>query len=375
MADDKIPQFPEPYWRDGIDFPEFKQLDGDLETDVVIVGGGITGITAAYLLVKEGVKVALIDAGKLLNGTTGHTTAKITAQHDLIYDELISHFGINKARLYYEANTNALNFIKNTINELKIDCDFSEQDAHLYTTEEQSIQKIEKEFQAYQKLNIEGNIINEIPFDIKIYKGLVMKNQAQFHPLKFLTHLVKFIADKGGLIFENTVAVNIERDENKVTVLTRDGHRVTGNGVFSCSHFPFYEGTGFYSGRLHADRSYVLATKTNMDYPGGTYLSVDKPNRSIRFTPVDGENLLIIGGESHKSGQGVNTMEHYKALEKFANDVFKLDHFDYRWSTQDLATLDKLPYVGEITSGVHNILIATGYRKWGMTNGTAAACY
>lgn len=373
MADDKIPQFPEPYWRDGVDFPEFKQLDGDLETDVVIVGGGITGITAAYLLVKEGVKVALIDAGKLLNGTTGHTTAKISAQHDIIYDELISHFGINKARLYYEANSNAKEFIKNTINELNIDCDFSEQDAYLYTTEEQSIQKIEKEFQAYQKLNIDGNIINEIPFDIKIFKGLVMKNQAQFHPLKYLTHLVRFIADKGGLIFENTVAVNIERDENKATVLTRDGHRVTGNGVLSCTHFPFYEGTGFYFTRLHADRSYVLAAKTNMEYPGGMYLSIDKPNRSIRYTPVDGENLLIIGGESHKSGQGVDTMEHYKALEKFAKDVFQLDQFDYRWSTQDLATLDKLPYVGEITSGVHNILIATGYRKWGMTNGTAAA--
>lgn len=373
MTENKIPQYPEPYWRDGIELPKFNQLNQDIETDVVIVGGGITGITAAYLLVKEGIKVTLIDAGKLLNGTTGHTTAKITAQHDLIYDDFINHFGISKARMYYEANSNALKFIKNTIHELQIDCDFSEQDAYLYTTSEQNVQKIEKEYQAYQKLNIDGKLVREIPFTIKTYLALGMKNQAQFHPLKYLTRLVKEITDKGGLIFEDTTAVNIESEDRKATVLTRDGKRIIGNGVLCCSHFPFYESTGFYFTRLYADRSYVLATKTKMDYPGGMYLSVDQPSRSIRFTPVDGETLLIIGGESHKAGQGKDTSEHYKALEKFAKETFNLNQFDYRWSTQDLTTLDKMPYVGEITKSQPNILIATGYRKWGMTNGTAAA--
>jgi len=368
-----MPQFPEPYWRDGIDLPKFNQLNEDLEVEVVIVGGGITGITAAYLLIKEGIKVALLDAGKILNGTTGHTTAKITAQHDVIYDEFISNFGISKARMYYEVNTKALNFIKNTIKELQIDCDFSEQDAHLYTTSEQNVQKLEKEYEAYQKLNIDGKLLYEIPFDIKIHKALVMKNQAQFHPLKYLTHLVKVIAESGGLIFEDTTAVNVERDDNKATVLTRNGHRVTGNGILCCSHFPFYESTGFYFTRLYAERSYVLAAKTKIEYPGGMYLNIDKPSRSIRYTPVEGENLLILGGEGHKSGQGKDTMEHYKALEKFAKDVFNIEKFDYHWSTQDLKTLDKIPYVGEITKTQRNILIATGYRKWGMTNGTAAA--
>lgn len=373
MTENKLPQFPEPYWLDGLDLPKFHSLNEDFEADVVIVGGGITGITAAYLLVKEGVKVALLDAGKLLNGTTGHTTAKITAQHDLIYDEFINHFGISKARMYYEAATNAMKFIKNTINELQIKCDYSEQDAYLYTTSEQNVQKIEKEFQAYQKLNIDGRLTNEIPFNINIKKALVMKNQAQFHPLKYLSYLVKEIVKGGGYIFEDTTAVNVETDENKATVLTRNGKRVTGNGILCCSHFPFYEGTGFYFSRLHADRSYVLATKSKMEYPGGMYLSVDQPNRSIRYTPMDGENLFIIGGESHKSGQGKDTLEHYKALEKFAGDVFNFEEFHYRWSTQDLASLDKIPYIGEITKSQPNILIATGYRKWGMTNGTVAA--
>ena len=113
----KLPQAPETYWRDFIDLPEFPRLDEDIQVDVVIVGGGITGLTSAYLLVNEGLKVALLEADKLLNGTTGHTTAKITAQHDLIYDEFLQNFGRTTARLYYEANTEALNFIKETISE------------------------------------------------------------------------------------------------------------------------------------------------------------------------------------------------------------------------------------------------------------------
>ena len=113
----KLPQVPETYWRDFIDLPEFPRLDEDIQVDVVIVGGGITGLTSAYLLVNEGLKVALLEADKLLNGTTGHTTAKITAQHDLIYDEFLQNFGRTTARLYYEANTEALNFIKETISE------------------------------------------------------------------------------------------------------------------------------------------------------------------------------------------------------------------------------------------------------------------
>lgn len=368
-----LPIEPEPYWRDKLEFLEFSSLNEDLNVDTVIVGGGITGITAAYLLVKEGVKVALVEAGKLLNGTTGHTTAKVTAQHDLIYDELINHFGKTKARLYYEANTDALNFIKKTVDENKIDCDLSQQDAVLYATTDQSVQKLEKENQAYQQLHIEGELVDRIPFDINVKKALFMKNQAQFHPLKYLTHLVQVIQEKGGYIFENTTAVNVEENGDKVSVLTRNGKRITGEHILSCSHFPFYEGTGFYFTRMYSERTYLMAAKTNKEYPGGMYLSVDQPSRTIRSARMNGEDLIIFGGEKHKTGQGKDTLEHYKAIETFGKEVLGVNEIMYRWSAQDLTTLDKLPYIGAITATHPNILIATGYRKWGMTNGTAAA--
>ncbi len=363
----------EPYWRDKISIPNFNPLNEDVKVDVVIVGGGLTGITTAYLLVKEGIKVALLEADHLLNGTTGHTTAKITAQHNLIYDEFINHFGQSKARLYYEANMEAMQLIKDTIDEHQISCDFSQQDAYLYATTEQYTSKLKQEFTAYQKLNINAELVDDIPFNIKVQGALKMENQAQFHPLKYLTQLIKVITDGGGLIFEQTTAVNVKEDNHHTTVLTRNGHRVSGKHVIACSHFPFYEGTGFYSTRMYAERSYVLACKTKKDYPGGMYLSVDQPSRSLRSAMMNGEEIVLIGGESHKSGQGKCTCEHYKALEAFGQDVLGIDQAIYRWSTQDLITLDRMPYIGPITSTQPNVLIATGFRKWGMTNGTAAA--
>ncbi len=368
----KLPQDPGSYWIDVDNLPSFSHLQQDISADVIIVGGGITGLTSAYLLANEGVKVAVLEAGKLLNGTTGHTTAKITAQHEAIYDEFIHNYGKSKARLYYEANTEALAFIKETVESRQINCDFSQQDAYLYATTEKYAAKLEKEAKAYEKLGIEGHLVDTIPFDIEIAKALVMKNQAQFHPVKYLAHLIRLITEKGGLIFENTTAVNVET-ESKPTVLTREGLRASGNMILSCSHFPFYEGTGLYSTRMHANRSYILAAKTKKSYPGGMYLSVDQPSRSLRSVKINGEEMVLIAGEGHKTGQGKDTMEHYKALESFAQQVLGVEKIFYRWSAQDLITLDKIPYIGEITSSQPNVLIATGFRKWGMTNGTAAA--
>ncbi|MEH7383482.1 FAD-dependent oxidoreductase [Bacillus sp. JJ1533] len=369
---EKLPKTPEPLWRVDVDIPQFPPLKEDLEVDVVIVGGGIAGLTSAYVLVNEGLKVAVLEADRLLNGTTGHTTAKVTAQHDLIYDEFITNFGKTTARLYYEANTDAKKFIQQTVEEHQIDCDFKEQDAYVYSTTDEYAQKIEKEAEAYKKIGIDGGIVDSIPFKIDIKNAIVMKNQAQFHPVKYLSHLIKIITEKGGQIFEDTVAVNVETGE-KPTVLTRDGNRVTGGFVLACSHFPFYEGTGFYSTRLKASRSYIVAVKAKENYPGGMYLSADQPTRSLRSASKNGEDYILIAGGNHQTGERTETKEEYNSLGTFGEKVFNVEDIQYRWSAQDLQTLDKIPYIGELTTGEPNILVATGFRKWGMTNSTAAA--
>lgn len=366
-----MPQFPEPFWRE-ISLPPFEKLTENLTVDVAIVGGGITGITAGYLLRKEGLKVAILEAGTILNGTTGHTTAKITAQHGLIYDELIQHFGEEKARLYYQSADNALNFVKKTIQEKSIDCDFSEEDAFIYSITDEYASKIQKEADAYQTLGIDGSLLTSIPFDIPVKNALMMKGQAQFHPLKYLKQLVLDFIEAGGLIFEQTTATDIE-DGDDPKIITREGHRVSCKYVISASHFPFFDGMGLYFTRMYAERSYIIGVKTKRPFPGGMYISADDPTRSLRYTPVNGEPLVLIGGENHKTGQGPDTMLHYLALEAFAEKTLGIEEYVYRWSAQDLITLDKVPYIGPVTADKPNILVATGYRKWGMTNGTTAA--
>ncbi|OIJ18108.1 (2Fe-2S)-binding protein [Anaerobacillus alkalidiazotrophicus] len=368
MTNCKWPQVPEPYWQNDLEIPHFQSLQTDISTDVTIVGGGITGITAGYLLSLNGVKVTIIDAGRILSGTTGHTTAKITAQHGLIYDEIIQHFGVEQALMYYQSNDAARAFIKNTIQTLNINCNLEEHNAYIYTNTKSELKKLEKEAKAYEKLNITGKLVETTPLPLPMIKAILMEGQAQFHPLKYLLPLVQSIIDKGGNIFEHTTAVDVETGVSP-KVITRNGRKITSKQIISCSHYPFYDAGGYYFTRMYAERSYVVAFKNKQPYPGGMYLSLDTPKRSVRSM----NNLLLLGGESHKTGHGVNTMRHYEALATFGENILGVTDIEYRWSTQDLYTLDKVPYIGTITSNNKNIFIATGYRKWGMTNGTAAA--
>ncbi|MGO4539176.1 FAD-dependent oxidoreductase [Paenibacillus sp. 2TAB19] len=369
-----LPQFPDSYWIHSTDkLPTFPKLEQDLSTDAVVVGGGISGITTAYLLAKEGLKVVLLEAGVLLNGTTGHTTAKITAQHDLIYDELVTKEGVEKAALYYKACEDALQFIEKNVEKYKIDCGFTKQSAYVYTNSEPYLAKLEKEIAAYSKLGMPGELQDRIPLHIPSKAALVLHNQAQFHPLHYLSTLLSELVKEGAEIYEHTTAVDVESGMMP-QVITSNGHRISCKHVVSCSHFPFYDGMGFYFARMHADRSYVLGVKSKDNYPGGMYLSAEDPKRSIRYTDTaSGDKLLIIGGQSHKTGQGICTINHYEELRKFAVEHFGLEEISYRWSAQDLVTGDKVPYIGRITESSPNVYVATGYRKWGMTGGTAAA--
>lgn len=278
---DNTHQFPRTYWRE-IELPTFEKLNEDITVDVAIVGAGITGITAAYLLAKEGVKVAVIEAGGVLNGTTGHTTAKLTAQHGLIYDELINHFGEEKAKLYYDSASSAIQFVEATMNEKGIDCDFSKQDAYVYANSDEYAQKIETEWYAYQRLGIEGGLVGNIPFDIEIKSAILMRNQAQYHPLKFLKGLLDEAVNAGCSFYENTVADSIEDDDSsQPKVITKDGHQVTSRHVIIASHFPFYDKPGLYFARMYADDPTRLPLRRTWNIRVGCILA--QTVRVVRF--------------------------------------------------------------------------------------------
>ncbi|WP_036745493.1 FAD-dependent oxidoreductase [Paenibacillus sp. UNC451MF] len=371
-ASSSLPQFPDSYWLRSTNIPQFPKLTENLQADVAVIGGGITGITTAYLLAKRGVKVAVLNAGRILGGTTGSTTAKVTAQHDLIYDEFISHFGEEKARLYYEANHEAIEFVKDTVAQLDIDCQLSEEDAYVYTSQDDYVQKIQDEYKAYEKLGIPGNYVVTTPLPYETKAAVRMKNQVRFNPVPFLIRLAEEIIRLGGQIFEQTTVIESTLDKRSI-VKTKHGPQVSCDYVVSASHFPFNDLKGFYFARLHAERSYVLAVRTKKPYPGGMYISAENPKRSLRSLLIDGEPAVIIGGEGHKTGQGQCTFQYYEHLQQFGEETFGLNEILYRWSAQDIYTLDKMPYIGQEWPDVPNHLIATGYRKWGMTNSITAA--
>ncbi|AWB46331.1 FAD-dependent oxidoreductase [Paenibacillus sp. CAA11] len=371
----ELPQFPESLWRETTKLPEFPSLSGHIEADVAVIGAGITGITTAYLLIKEGLKVVLVDAGRILNGTTGHTTAKITAQHGMIYDELIQHFGEKNARLYYDANTEALSFIRQTVKEHQIDCGFKEEDAYLYADTEEDLKQLQKEWTAYEKLGLPGDWLNSIALPIIVQGAIRLREQAQFHPLHYLQSLLEYFTKHGGTVYENTTfGEQVEEESGRLVLKTEQGkHTIKCSYAVSASHYPFYDGGAMYFARLHADRSYIVAIEPETTYAGGMYINCGQPTRSIRSAQWEGKELLLIGGEGHKTGKSECTIKHYEALEQFGASVFGAKQIPFRWSAQDLVTIDKVPYIGQVTKDKPNVLIATGFAKWGMTSGTLSA--
>ncbi|AQQ54611.1 FAD-dependent oxidoreductase [Planococcus lenghuensis] len=368
---EKMPDASESYWLNSTELPTFPSLTEDRKADVVITGGGISGIMTAYQLTRKGYRIALIEADRMLNGTTGFTTAKLTAQHGLIYDHLLQHNGEETARQFYEANTEAVQYVRTLIEEKGIDCDFSEEPAYVFAEDEEQKEKVVKEGEAYQKLGIDGEFVHTLPLEIEHLGAVVMNRQAQFNPVKFLKPLIEEIITQGGEVFENTRVTDIEPNP-RPSAVTREGHKVEGDYLVVCSHYPFYDKEGYYYARLSPSRSYSIAAETTGDYPGGMYVNAGQPARSLRCIHADGKKMVLAGGYGHPIGHKQNTEENYSKLYEFTDQVFGIENVPYRWSSQDPGTLDQIPYIGKYSTEMNNVFVATGYRKWGMSSGVLA---
>lgn len=363
---------PQSFWMASTLKTDYPALKEDIKVDVAIVGGGITGISSAYMLSKEGLKVAVIEADRILQGTTGHTTAKITSQHGLIYSKIKKQINEEFARQYADANETAIHTIEKIAKENNIDCDYVSQSAYVFTLRDEYAEKIGDEVKTASSLGIKAAYLEDIPLPFDIKAAVRFDNQAQFHPRKFLLPLAEIITGSGVQIFEQSRVVDIEEGERYI-LKTNQGKKVTAQKVIIASHYPCYNKHGLYFARIYPERSYVLAVKAKEKFPGGMYITAEEPGRSIRSQRSDEGELILVGGEHHKTGQGEDTVKHYEALVDYAKETFTVEEIPYRWSTQDCMTLDDLPYAGHFTSKTPNMYIATGYGKWGMTNSIASS--
>ncbi|MGH9244782.1 MAG: FAD-dependent oxidoreductase [Acidimicrobiales bacterium] len=346
----------------------YPALDADARVDVAVIGGGITGLTTARLLVAAGVSVALVEAGRVCSGATGYTTAKVTSLHRLIYRELTARHGLERAAAYGQANEAAIELVATTVEEDGIDCSFERTPACTYTEQAGRIDEIEAEVEAAHQLGLPASFTTETDLPYPVEAAVVFERQAQFHPRRYCLGLASALTAAGGHVFERSRALDVAVHGDRCAVIT-DRAVLTADRVVVATLLPFLDIGGYFA-RAHAHRSYALAMTTSGPRPSAMYISAEEPTRSIRAT-TDG--TVIVGGEGHKTGHDRDTRDRYDALETWARQRFAVSTIDHRWSAQDYETVDGVPYVGRLNRWTDRVLIATGFRKWGMTNGTAAA--
>ena len=341
----------ESIWPETAALPTFDSLKQDLKTDVLIIGGGLAGILCAYMLDKAGVDYTLVEADRICNGVTRNTTAKITSQHGLIFHKLIREFGVEKARMYLEANEKALKEYRQICRD--ISCDLEEKDAYVYSIDR--VDKLEKELAALEKIGHPAEFVRNLPLPFLMAGAIQFKNQAQFNPLKF----VQGIAQKLN-IYENTTVCAF----NGKHVVTERAN-ITASKIIVATHFPFINKHGSYFLKLYQHRSYVLGLEQG-PMVDGMYIDENKHGLSFR----NYQDLLLIGGGSHRTGkQGGNWTE----LEAFAQAHYPGGRIKYRWATQDCMTLDGVPYIGQYSKSTPDLYVATGFNKWGITSSMVAA--
>jgi len=332
------------------------ELGGDLAVDVAVVGGGITGLATARELHQRGVRVAVFEADRIASGSTGFTTAKVTALHGLAYADLVSRHGREKAEQYAAANQWAVDHIAGLVDPERLP-------AFTYTTDPDRVDHIEAEVEAARAAGLPATTVTTTDLPFPVAAAVRLDGQAQVHPRR----LCNLLAD-GLEIFERTRVVDLDERDGGVVLRTEAGHSVTAQHVVLATLLPFDNMGGFFA-KTSPVRSYAMAVRVRGPVPDGMFLGVDSPTRSVRpLRDIDG---LVVGGNGHRVGEEDDTPAQYADLERWARDTFDVTEVVARWSAQDYSPVDHAPYIGR-SPRRDNVYVATGFRKWGMTTGIVA---
>jgi glycine/D-amino acid oxidase-like deaminating enzyme/nitrite reductase/ring-hydroxylating ferredoxin subunit len=350
----------------------YPELSRDISVDVAVVGAGITGVTAAILLKRAGKTVALLDWNRIARGATGYTTAKVTSGHGVVYAQLTDAFGEQSARVYAESNQSAIERIAELAQGDGIECDFERKSNYVVAEKDEERAQLEAEAEVMQKLGLPASFVAETPLPYEVAGAVKLENQAQFHPRKYLLGLAETIPGDGSHVFENTRVTHVTQGD-PCTVETARGN-VRAADVVLATQLPFMD-RGLFFAKSHPHRSYAVAAPIDPDEaPDGMFINAGVPTRSVR-TIRDGERLLIAaGGQGHKPGRTGDEPERYDILEAFLREHWPAaGPVEFRWSTQDYMSVDRVPFVGRLNRRSKHVFVATGYSKWGMTGGTVAA--
>lgn len=341
----------ESIWVSSGALPRYAALKGDIQTDVLVIGGGIAGILCAYTLQREGISCVLVEADRLAGGITQNTTAKLTSQHGFIYHKLMETSGKEVAATYLRANEDALAQYRALCQQ--IDCDYSVQNNYIYSRRDPEAP--EKELRALSQIGGNAQFIKALSLPFPTVGAVMFENQAQFHPLKFFSKLAK-----GLQIYENTPVRQLKGQ----TAVTDHGC-IHAEKIIIATHFPFLNKHGSYFLKMYQQRSYVLGIE-GASPVNGMYLDGAENGLSFR---MQGSTLLL-GGGGHRTGKPGGG---WKMLEHLAEIYYPGSRITHHWAAQDCMTLDGIPYIGHYSSRTPNLYVATGFNKWGMTGAMVAA--
>ncbi|HEY5610692.1 MAG TPA: FAD-dependent oxidoreductase [Thermoanaerobaculia bacterium] len=351
----------------------YPKLSGSREADVAIIGGGITGIIAAYLLTRAGKRVVLLEKGRIAMSETGHTTAHIVESTDADYERLINEHGEAAARLNTVAIRESIRMIRTLVDELALDCDFHTVDGYLYAENEEHREYLVRERENLARAGVTTEWTDEVPLPFKTIGGLHFRNQHTFHIRRFLLPIAQAAVAGGAEIYENTRATEVEGMdvEGRCSVVTEQG-RLRADHVIVATHAPIND-RGVVWLKMHITRTYVVAGRIAENrVPDALFWDTEFPYHYTRLLSTDEGLYLIVGGEDRDVGKEENDEERFEALERYARERFGVTGFSFRWSGQINEPADMIPLIGPSALG-ERVWMATGYSGTGMTYGVLGA--
>ena len=392
---------------------KYNKVEKNIETDICIIGGGITGISTAYYLTKENLKVTVLDMGKIGFQTTGNSTAKITSQHGLFYKDLKDSKGEDFARLYYDANEDAIKNIKKIVEKEKIQCDLECQSAYVLAANREEVQKVKDEVEVVRGFGGHAEYLEREDIDKNLLilnplAAIRFKNQAQFNSYKYTIELAKICKNLGANIYENTKVVDVRDEKDYYYLETEDGYKIKAKYLVITTKYPIINIPGFYFMKMYQSTSYGISIPVKEKLFDGMYITSTNPKVSLRMAKVDNniikdvvdgnienyakqdkenrkrvkekqnskidnEYVLIVVGADHKTGEKTDLSNSYKKLENIAKQIYPQGKVENYWNTEDCITLDKIPYIGKYSNMWENAHVETGFNKWGITTSNIAA--
>lgn len=329
-------------------------LEGDVRTDVAVIGGGMTGILTVWQLEQAGIHTVILEADQIGGGQTKNTTAKITSQHGMFCNRFLEKKGEEKAKNYVQANQDAVEEYKRIVREEGIDCDLTECDSYVYSLDKE---KLRKETEAARKLGINASFEEQIEIPVSCAGAVRFPHQASFHPLKFLEALARNLT-----VYEDTLVTEVRGHQVKTLCGS-----VRADKIIFAAHFPFINFPGMYFARMHQERSYVIALETE-ERLKGMYIGDGKETLSFRQY----DKYLLLGGQAHRTGEN-RAGGQYEELKKAAEEMYPQSRVTACWSAQDCMTADEIPFIGRYSKERPDWYVATGFQKWGMSSAMVSA--